>query len=64
MYELLISMQKYYGNQTSGANKIVRASMHKRSAGETPARGHELSGRVCAQAYNYYAWAECVWVAK
>ena len=35
MYELLISMQKYYGSQTSGANKIVRASMDIRSAGET-----------------------------
>ena len=34
-YELLISMQKYYGSQTSGANKIVRASMDIRSAGET-----------------------------
>ena len=21
-------------------------------------------GRVHAQAYNYYAWAECAWVAK
>ena len=30
----------------------------------TSARGHELSGRVHAHAYNYYAWAECVWVAK
>ena len=31
----------------------------------TSACGHELSGRVCAHAYNYYyAWAECVWVAK
>ena len=30
----------------------------------TSARGHELSGRVCAHAYNYYAWAECAWVAK
>ena len=28
------------------------------------ARGHELSGRVRAHAYNYYAWAECAWVAK
>ena len=25
----------------------------------TSARGHELSGRVCAHTYNYYAWA-CV----
>ena len=25
----------------------------------TSARGHELSGRVRAHAYNYYAWAEC-----
>ena len=38
MYELLISMQKYYGSQTSGANKIVRASMDIRSAGETTRR--------------------------
>ena len=30
----------------------------------TSARGHELSGRVRAHAYNYYAWAECAWVAK
>ena len=30
----------------------------------TSARGHELSGRVRAHAYNYYAWAECTWVAK
>ena len=30
----------------------------------TSARGHELSGRVSAYAYNYYAWAECTWVAK
>ena len=30
----------------------------------TSARSHELSGRVRAHAYNYYAWAECVWVAK
>ena len=29
----------------------------------TSARGHELSGRVCVHAYNYYAWAECAWVA-
>ena len=29
----------------------------------TSARGHELSGRVRAYAYNYYAWAECTWVA-
>ena len=29
----------------------------------TSARGHELSGRVRAHAYNYYAWAECEWVA-
>ena len=29
----------------------------------TSARGHELSGRVRAHAYNYYAWAECTWVA-
>ena len=27
-------------------------------------RGHELSGHVRAHAYNYYAWAECMWVAK
>ena len=27
-------------------------------------RGHELSGRVRTHAYNYYAWAECMWVAK
>ena len=27
----------------------------------TSARGHELSGRVRAHAYNYYAWAECAW---
>ena len=26
------------------------------------ARGHELSGRVRAHAYNYYAWAECHWL--
>ena len=25
----------------------------------TSARGHELSGRVRAHAYNYYGWAEC-----
>ena len=25
----------------------------------TSARGHELSERVRAHAYNYYAWAEC-----
>ena len=25
---------------------------------------HELSGCVRTHAYNYYAWAECVWVAK
>ena len=30
----------------------------------TSARGHELSGRVRAHTYNYYAWAECSWVAK
>ena len=30
----------------------------------TSARGHELRGRVRAHAYNYYAWAECAWVAK
>ena len=30
----------------------------------TSARVHELSGRVCTHAYNYYAWAECRWVAK
>ena len=30
----------------------------------TSARGHELSGRVRAQAYIYYAWAEYAWVAK
>ena len=30
----------------------------------TSARGHELSGRVHAHAYNNYAWAECLWVAK
>ena len=30
----------------------------------TSARGHELSGCVCAHAYNYCAWAECEWVAK
>ena len=30
----------------------------------TSARGHELSGRVRAHTYNYYAWAECAWVAK
>ena len=30
----------------------------------TSARGHELSGRVRAHAYNYYGWAECAWVAK
>ena len=30
----------------------------------TSARGHELSGRVRAHAYNYYARAECAWVAK
>ena len=28
------------------------------------ASGHELSGRVCTHAYNYYAWADCAWVAK
>ena len=28
----------------------------------TSARGHKLSGRVRAHAYNYYAWAECTWV--
>ena len=28
----------------------------------TSACGHELSGHVRAQAYNYYAWAECAWV--
>ena len=28
-------MQKYYGSQTSGANKIVRGSMDIRYAGET-----------------------------
>ena len=28
----------------------------------TCARGHELSGRVRAHAYNYFAWAECEWV--
>ena len=28
----------------------------------TFACGHELSGHVHAHAYNYYAWAECVWV--
>ena len=26
----------------------------------TSARGHELSGRVCAQAYNYYAWGNAL----
>ena len=41
MYELLISMQKYYGSQTSGANKIVRGSMDIRSAGETTVKGHK-----------------------
>ena len=30
----------------------------------TSARGHEISGCVHAHAYNYYAWAECAWVAK
>ena len=30
----------------------------------TSARGHELSRRVCAHVYNYYAWVECAWVAK
>ena len=36
----------------------------------TSARGHELSGRVRAHAYNYmpglnsHKAAECVWVAK
>ena len=31
----------------------------------TSARGHELSGRVRAHAYNYYyGWTECAWVAK
>ena len=30
----------------------------------TSARGYELSGRVRAHSYNYYAWVECVWVAK
>ena len=30
----------------------------------TCARGHELSGRVRTQAYNYYTWAECTCVAK
>ena len=30
----------------------------------TSARGHELSGRVRAHAYNYYAWAECAWAAN
>ena len=30
----------------------------------TCARGHELSGRVRTQAYNYYAGAECTCVAK
>ena len=30
----------------------------------TSSRGHELSGHVRAHAYNYYAWAECEWVAK
>ena len=30
----------------------------------TSARGHELSGRVRAHAYNYYALSECKWVAK
>ena len=30
----------------------------------TSARGHKLSGRVRAHANNYYAWVECVWVAK
>ena len=28
------------------------------------ASGHELSGRVRAYVYNYYAWADCAWVAK
>ena len=30
----------------------------------TSACGHELSGRVHPHAYNYYAWDECLWVAK
>ena len=30
----------------------------------TSAHGHELSGRVRAHAYNYYALSECAWVAK
>ena len=30
----------------------------------TSARGHELGMRVRAHAYNYYARAECAWVAK
>ena len=30
----------------------------------TSARGHELSGRVRAHTYKYYAWAECLWVAE
>ena len=30
----------------------------------TSARGHELGRRVRAHAYNYFAWAECAWVAK
>ena len=30
----------------------------------TSARGHELSGRVHAHTYNYYAWDERSWVAK
>ena len=33
----------------------VTLAAHARR-GLTSARGHELSGRVRAQAYNYYAW--------
>ena len=37
---------------------------HVRNINMNSAHGHEFSGRVCAHAYNYYGWAECVCVAK
>ena len=45
---------------------LLRAHIRNINMGRhiTSARGHELSGRVRAHAYNYYAWAECEWVAK
>ena len=43
---------------------MVTSSGKLNATGQNSARGHELSGRVCAHAYNYYALAECAWVAK